>query len=59
MKKQVEKATGITSLYLGTPNFLKRLNYIQSSVDINLREIIKVLWTVISETLITSVLTDK
>ncbi len=58
MKRQVEKATGITSLYLGTPNFLKRLNYIQSSVDSNLREIIKLFWTIISETLITSILTD-
>ena len=58
LKRQVEKATGIACLYLGTPNLLKRLNYIQESVDSNLREIIKVFWTIISETLITAILTD-
>jgi hypothetical protein len=58
IKTQVEQVTGIASLDLGTLNFLQRLSYIQESVDSNLQELIKVFWTIISETLITGILAD-
>ncbi|AFZ28265.1 P-aminobenzoate N-oxygenase AurF (plasmid) [Cylindrospermum stagnale PCC 7417] len=58
IKTQVEKVTGIASLDLGTPNFLQRLSHIQESVDSNLQEIIKVFWTIVSETLITGILAE-
>jgi len=58
IKTQIEEVTGVGCLAFETPEFLQRFNYIEQTVDSDLREIVKVFFTIVSETLITGILTD-
>jgi P-aminobenzoate N-oxygenase AurF len=57
IKIQVEKTTGIASPQIA-PIFLQRLVQIQEPFDNDVKELIKLFSTIISETLITGILTD-
>lgn len=58
IKAQVEEATGVAPISVGTSRFLQRFRYIQESADSELREMIKVFLTIVSETLISAILTE-
>lgn len=54
---QVEEATGIRNTYTDSPAFLDKLGRIRDSVSPDLRWLVDVLFTVVSETLISGTLT--
>jgi hypothetical protein len=56
MKRQVAAATGIAPLELGTPRFLDRLRALQAELPSGLRPMAELLFTVVSETLISTIL---
>ncbi|MDR3637446.1 MAG: diiron oxygenase [Isosphaeraceae bacterium] len=56
MKRQVAGATGIRPAELETPRFLERLRALQDELPIGLRPMAELLFTVVSETLISSIL---
>ena len=53
---QVEEATGVTPLMLGTPRFLLLLHEIEESVPANMRDLVRTFFTIVSETLISGTL---
>ena len=58
MKRQVAAATGIRPAELDTPRFLHRLRLLQSGLPAGLRPMAELLFTVVSETLISSILCE-
>lgn len=58
VKRQVEEATGVKSDPLRTPAFLRTLRQIQRSLPYQASALGEMLFTVVSETLISSILSD-
>lgn len=58
LKLQVAGATGIVPDERGTPSFLRRLRSIQASVSSDMRSLVEVFFTIVSETLISATLSD-
>lgn len=58
IKRQVRAATGIVPDRSGTPLFLKHLRALQTTVPADLIPLSEMLFTVVSETLISSILSD-
>jgi len=58
LMRQVKAATGIVPDGGGTPPFLRRLRAIQRGLPSDLRSFAEILFAVVSETLISSILTD-
>jgi hypothetical protein len=58
LRRQVRAATGIVPDRAGTPQFLSRLRSIQLKLPAELRSLAELLFAVVSETLISSILCD-
>jgi hypothetical protein len=58
VKRQVSKKSNFPLLDFGTPNFLRRLRTVQSNLPTNLVPLSEMLFTVVSETLISSTLNE-